>query len=688
MSDIHLLNPEQRAAACQSEGPVMILAGAGTGKTKVITNRIAWMLSEGIDPLKIAAMTFTNKAAKEMRERIMLMTTPEVGRKLSISTFHSFCLQFLRRWPSLFDLDHKFTLLGTGDQQDLVRRALDEKKWTGLFKADELHYQISQCKNWLVSPEDLQKGELPPQLFVSDPDILSAVYSLYERQLRLNSAIDFDDCIFKVVQALRKHETLKTRIDKRFSHYLVDEFQDTNAGQFAVLEELAREHGNVCVVGDDDQSIYSWRGAMYETLERFEKVFQGTRLIRLEQNYRCSNIILKAANTLIKNNSRRKGKTLWSQSDCQTPILLRSFSDSTEEARYIAEKCQSFRGFGTKPGDIAILYRANSQAKAIEMALREAGIPCKTYGGQSFFERKEVRDFFAYLNLALNPQDRLALWRVINVPPRGIGLKTQEHIEELAKNSGVSPWEILNRSDIASSFSSSAAAHLTEFTSIIRQLNEMPIENPAQCQKLGEAIIQLSGLADHLRKEVKHVLSRQHKIKNLMSLPTWIEQVASNISVGAEEEISGKKLMDALCLGNERPESSENQNENKVSLMTIHASKGLEFPVIFVAGLEEGLMPHKNSLETQEQVCEERRLFYVAITRAKQHLILTWARMRQSGFRKEQQKMSRFLSELPDDPSIINKEEQEELLSPEELESRNRKSTLAKLAQFRSSLGK
>ena len=686
MPDINSLNPEQREAACHFRGPTMILAGAGTGKTRVITTRIAWMIAQGVNPRECAAMTFTNKAAKEMRERIAKMTAPAVSKKLTISTFHSFCLQFLRQWPSLFGLSPGFTLVGTGDQQDLVRRALEEKGWTGLYKVDELHYQIGQCKNWLVTVDDLKHGRTPPHLSVQDPELLSVIYSLYERQLTLNRAIDFDDCILKMVVALRKDDELKRRINRRYKYYLVDEFQDTNAGQFAVLEELAREHGNVCVVGDDDQSIYSWRGAMYETLERFEKVFEGTKLIRLEQNYRCTNVILDAANTVIKNNKRRKDKTLWSDSKDQQPIRLTALPDSTAEARYIAEKCLSLFGRGRQGGDIAILYRANNQAKAIELALREARIFYKTYGGQSFFERKEVRDFLAYLRLILSPDDRLALWRIINVPTRGIGLKTQELAEQIAISTGRSPWEVMKDPGSEHSFPPASFKNISSFVSMIEELRTMPLSTPEQCQALGDEIIKRSGLTEHVKKEAKHVLARQHKVNNLMSLPGWISQVAQGI-YDEQGSLNGKVLMDALCLGDEKPGGKEEANETMVSLMTVHASKGLEFPVVFVAGLEEGLMPHKNSLETDDQVCEERRLFYVALTRAKKELFLSWARIRQSGFQKESRKKSRFLAEMPDDPAIVDIEDDTtEDLNPLKKQEINKQNTANKLSMLRKSL--
>jgi len=664
----------------------MILAGAGTGKTRVITSRLAYMLSQGVDPRRCAAMTFTNKAAKEMRERIAVMIGKTESSKILISTFHSFCLQFLRQWPGLFGLNSGFSLVGTGDQQDLVRRALEEKGWSGLYQVDQLHYQIGQCKNWLITVEDLRLGRMPPHLDIPDPELLAVIYSLYERQLRLNRAIDFDDCIMKMVHGLRSGSDLKERLCKKLHYFLVDEFQDTNAGQFAVLEELARDHGNVCVVGDDDQSIYSWRGAMYETLERFEKVFTGTRLIRLEQNYRCSNAILNAANTVIKNNTRRKEKTLWSQSSCQSPVVVTVCPDADSEARYVAEKCLSLFGRGRKGGDIAILYRANNQAKSIELALREARLLYKTHGGQSFFEKKEIRDYLAYLRLVLNPNDRLALWRIINVPARGIGIKSQELIETLAQEKGLNPFQAMSDQELCSRLPAGTRKRVEDFVAMIKALHALPLESSADCEHLGEEILGRSGLTEHVKKEVKHVLARQHKVSNLQGLPAFIGSASEKL-LQEKGAITSAGLLDALSLGEERPGDKEENNENQITLMTIHASKGLEFPVVFAVGLEEGLLPHKNSLEGPEQVCEERRLFYVALTRAKQELYLSWAQLRQAGFQKESRKKSRFLSELPDDPSSVVDHDAPGARSRMATEEENKQKTASKLAFLRKSLG-
>lgn len=684
MIDIDSLNPEQKSAVCDFRGPMMILAGAGTGKTRVVTYRIAHMLDRGVSPKHIAAMTFTNKAAKEMQDRIGSLVGYKQAKALHISTFHSFCLKILRNYGKCAGLPPKFSLVGTSDQLDLVRRALEERSWTGLYRVDQLHAQIGQCKNELISPLDLAKGILPQQASGCDPELLSAVYAIYERQLQLNRAIDFDDCIFKVVQMLRSHEKIKHRLQSAYQYMLVDEFQDTNMAQFTVLEELAQGSGNICVVGDDDQSIYSWRGAMFETLERFEQTFSGTKIVKLEQNYRCSNIILGAANHVIKNNLRRKEKTLWSQSDINKPIVIAGLDDPAEEARWISEKCLSLMGRAYKPSDIAILYRANAQAKAIELALRECKLVYKTYGGQSFFEKKEVKDFLSYLRLVINPDDHLSLWRIINTPPRGIGLKTQEHIEKLAKVSNCSPFSVMTNLGRAQ-LPPASRRSIEQFVSLINELCEMPLVSACDCAALGNAILEKSGLLDHCRQGAKNILSRKHKVNNLRSLPRWLEKAAAD-QQGLHGEVDCYKLLDSLTLGDEQNFSSEDDNPMHISLMTIHASKGLEFPAVFIAGMEEGSLPHKNSIDDGEmQISEERRLFYVALTRAKAELFLSYAALRQSGFKKEEREKSRFLKELPEDGKGLE-EQGSTRKDHKEKKREDKKRTLSRLSAIKASL--
>ncbi|MBM4250998.1 MAG: ATP-dependent DNA helicase PcrA [Deltaproteobacteria bacterium] len=639
--DLDELNSPQRDAVTTIDGPVMILAGAGTGKTRVITYRLAYMLGAGIPAESIVALSFTNKAAKEMSERVRRLIG-ERAKKSWLGTFHSFCLSLLRRFPNEAGLTPGFSLAGTADQLDLVRKGLEEKNWAGLYHIDQLHHQIGMAKNQLLTAEDLRSGKGVGRVGI-DNQVLSEVFDLYERQLRLNRVIDFDDCIYKTVLMLRRNPSICERIQREYRYFMVDEYQDTNTSQLAVLELLASSSHDVCVVGDDDQSIYSWRGAMYEVLERFEQLFPNTRVIKLEQNYRCSNVILDAANTVIRNNQRRKEKTLWSASQETAPIVLSPCEDETAEANLVAEKCISLMGGGLEPRDVGILYRANKQSTPIELALREARLPYRTYGGQSFFEKKEVKDFVCYLRLVLDSEDRLALWRIVNTPNRGIGLKTLERIEDQAKSTKLSPFQVMR--DL-SQLNGKAESAMRAFVQLIDQLRELPLDTADHYEALGLQILKLSGLEQGIRLRTEDTGSRERKISNLRSLPKWFGTLARESSDDTGN-VNVRDLLDSLALDNDRKEETKDGG-NHISLMTIHASKGLEFPAVFVIGLEEEQLPHKNSIQDPQALCEERRLFYVALTRAKKKLHLSYCLDRSSGYQgKQSRQPSRFLDEVP-----------------------------------------
>lgn len=646
MVQLSSLNPEQRRGAETLRGPVLILAGAGTGKTRVITYRIAHMLDMGIAPDAIAAMTFTNKAAREMADRVAELVGKEQAKKIKIGTFHSFCLMILREYGDRLGLPKRFSLAGTSDQQDLLGRAIqDEKQLTGV-NIESLHAAISKAKNALLTPIEFGKRAVHLMLNL-DGDLCAKAYELYERQLKLNRMIDFDDCIFKTVQLLEQFPEVRAQLENRFRYYMVDEFQDTNEAQLKVLELLATKHNNVCVVGDDDQSIYSWRGAMYETLERFEEIFPGTVLIKLEQNYRCTNTILKAANTVIKNNTKRKDKSLWSKSEAEYPLFLTRQDNEEEEAKWIALKCMSLIGEGHRPKDFAILYRANNQARLLELALRELSIPYETFGGSSFFERKEVKDFLSYVRLIARPDDRLAFWRVINTPHRGIGMKSLEKIEAACQKTGKSPFEQASKEADSLGLVSKSLAALNDFMTSLKELQNTPLQNPDDVRQLGEELIKRFHLASDIRENTKDAASRERKLENLKSLPGWLANCASDM-LKERGHVDVFDLLDKLTL-NDRDISDRDEQgaRNAVSLMTIHASKGLEFPVVFLCGLEEELFPHKNSLGSVQGISEERRLFYVALTRAKIKLFITWASERGTGIYKSLRMPSRFLKEIP-----------------------------------------
>ncbi len=677
--DLDDLNSPQRDAVTTIDGPVMILAGAGTGKTRVITFRLAYMLGAGIPAESIVALSFTNKAAKEMSERVRKLIGDR-AKKAWLGTFHSFCLSLLRRFPNEAGLTPGFNLAGTSDQLDLVRKGLEEKNWAGLYQVDQLHYQIGIAKNQLLTPDDLRSGKALGKTSI-DAQVLAEVFDLYERQLRLNRVIDFDDCIYKTVLMLRANPSIRERIRAEYRYFMVDEYQDTNSAQLAVIELLASPTHDVCVVGDDDQSIYSWRGAMYEILERFEQLFTGTRIIKLEQNYRCSNVILDAANTVIRNNQRRKEKTLWSASQENAPIVLSPCEDETSEANLVAEKCLSLLGSGLEPKDIGILYRANKQSTPVELALREARLPYRTFGGQSFFERKEVKDFVCYLRLVLDTEDRLALWRIVNTPNRGIGLKTLERIEEQAKATKKSPFQVMRE---LGTLSGKAESAIRAFVDLIDQLRALPRELPADYEALGSQILKLSGLEQDIRLRTEDSGSRERKLSNVRSLPKWFGTLATESSDDAGS-VDVRELLDSLVLDNDRRDEHKDGG-NHISLMTVHAAKGLEFPAVFVVGLEEELLPHKNSIQDPQALCEERRLFYVALTRAKKRLFLSYCLDRNAGYQgRLSRSPSRFLDEVPAE-TFLRSNEASSQAARVSSENDRKANTVKRLGSLRESL--
>ena len=667
------LNPSQHEAVHHRHGPVMVLAGAGTGKTRVIASRIAHLLSSQVPPRSIAAMTFTNKAAREMRERLSSMCGPKKSGQVSLSTFHSFCLNILRRFWKEAGLSRSFNLVGTSDQLSLVRKALTESGLAGSLRPESLLYEISLCKNALVGPDQMaRRSALIGNTM--NPEDAAECYRIYQRLLKLNRAIDFDDCIGLVVSLLDSQPAVCQQLRQELRYVLVDEFQDTNLAQFKVLELLVPTDGNICVVGDDDQSIYSWRGAMYEILHRFERHFENPKMIKLEQNYRCTNQILRSANLLIKNNSKRKDKSLWSNSKSSEPVHTKVHESSSREARWVSTKILSLLGAGRNLDDIAILYRTNAQARPIELALKEASIRSRTFGGQSFFEKKEVKDFFAFLRLATSLEDTLSFWQTVNTPPRGLGLKAQEAIERTALDSDCSPFKTLETQLETLGFTQPQVTAARTFTRQIRALNALPLRNPDQIRELASRIIKDFKLIDHLASSVKDPQSRINKMNSLKGLPDLLYELACNRQIGDQK--GSKELIDSLTLDKPDADDRSSEAESAVSLMTIHAAKGLEFPVVFVVGLEEGALPHKNSLGDDAAIEEERRLMYVAMTRAKQVLILSHSKSYEKSITVATTP-SRFLDELGD---TISKHEK--VTTP----SQRKKSTLNTLSKLRQSL--
>lgn len=670
MVDLQSLNVEQRRCVENTNGALVILAGAGTGKTRVITYRIAHILSQGVSPSEVLALTFTNKAAREMKERIGVLIGDDRCSKLQIGTFHSFCLRALRVHGEQAGLTGRFQIASINDQRELVNKCLQEKNFTTSFRAELIHQAISAAKNKLLSPDDLRKINKPISCYPNT--VIADIYSLYDQLLQLHHHIDFDDCIFRFYRLLLDSPSTHERLTQQFRHVLVDEFQDTNLAQLKLVEMLARTHRNVCVVGDDDQSIYSWRGAHSGIFSEFEKIFPETQLVKLEQNYRSTNTILDAANALIINNSGRKEKKLWSEQTGDKPILLAHQSDETQEAQWVAQKILALLGSGYRAADIAILYRSNQQARQFELALRAVNIGYQVFGGQSLFERKEMRDLLSVLKLIANPHDRLSFYRIINTPSRGFGLKSLELIAKLEKKHSCSPFVVIERH--LDELPTKLHAPAKNFTHLVRTQNEKTaLESPVEIFQFIKEVIESFQLALDVRNRIKDERQRFRKLEQLHALPKWFERLAEQIEDAKNLHL--ETLIDHLSL-DQGPSLQKDQDQHKqnVSLMTIHAAKGLEFPCVFVTGLEDGLFPHRQNLDEPRALEEERRLFYVALTRAKQQLFLTAARRRQQSDFLD---LSRFLSELPD--SLVLRKETK-------TETPKKERTLTRLAKIRSSL--
>jgi DNA helicase-2/ATP-dependent DNA helicase PcrA len=674
--NLNFLNPEQRAAVTTIHGPVMILAGAGTGKTRVITYRIANLLNQGVPSHEIIALTFTNKAAREMKERISAMLNREITKNLTLSTFHSFCLRILRAYHSEADLYSHFSIISPSEGIDIVKKSLEYRSLHGAINAYDMLTTISLIKNKLLTPEMVNSSNIPEIAPVeANPEIIADVYQLYETHLKLSRAIDFDDCILKFYHLLNSNAEVKTELHERYRYFLVDEFQDTNHAQIEVLRQVVNASNNICVVGDDDQSIYGFRGVLGNIFEEFERYFPSSKIIKLEQNYRCTDIILKAAGSVIQNNLERKSKTLWSTNNSNQKINMSSHPTDLHEARHIAKKCLALLGKGLKPSDIAVLYRANNQTKSLEFALREVSLPYTVYGGSSIFQKKEVKDFLSYFKLSVIPSDRLSFLRIINTPHRGIGIKTLERIIHYADENKKSPFEVVGKNMIDLPKSSAAAIH--EFCEKIIGFQHQPLASRQDMVTRGEEIIRAFKLIDEIRNSSASKEAKMRKTELLRKLPSWLGDSFDNMEK-ENKSVKPSDLLDHLLLDSDFQKNSEGKENNTISLMTIHSSKGLEFHSVFICGLEEETLPHKNSLESERDIEEERRLFYVALTRAKVQLYLSYANKRATHVRNIIREPSRFLDELP--KHIL---EWEIASSEDENPDERKKTTMSKLSMLK-----
>ena len=637
------LNAQQIEAVHHENGPMLILAGAGTGKTRTITARIAWLIAQGEDPGRILAVTFTNKAAREMKERIAGMVDPNQAKLVTASTFHALCLRMLRGDAQRLGYKANFSIFDEGDQLGLIKKiinrvsARDEKLDPHLAKNF-----ISKAKNngWTARDEETLTG---------------AVYRRYEQELRALNAMDFDDLLVQAVRLLSESDEVRDKWRARVRHLLVDEFQDTNRLQFELVGQLASgQPPNVCVVGDDDQSIYGWRGAEVSNILEFEKHFPNPRVIRLEQNYRSTNAILGAANRLISNNPRRRKKNLWSPKEGGEPVRVISVPDDRKEAEFVIQEVAAHRAEQELPWEhFAVIYRMNAQSRLLEENLRKNKIPYRLIGGKSFFERREIKDLTAYMAVLLNPSDDSSLLRIINTPPRGIGPTNVELALAFSVERKLSLLGALRHSDHLDTCTRKTADAIRAFVDEIESAR-VRIQTPGvDCVNILSSLLDECGYLDDLKRSCKtpdESLNREENVKEMLR------------ALGDHQKRSRQGLqgfLDEVSLDRERTEDKA-ESAPGVTLITLHAAKGLEFPHVFLIGAEDGLLPHERS-KAEGAVDEERRLLYVGITRAMRSLVITWCRARRKFGSPMHCRPSPFLEEIRGEQVI--EETYEELMN-------------------------
>ncbi len=632
------LNAQQREAVTHTEGPLLILAGAGSGKTRVITHRIAYIITQRhIPPSAILAVTFTNKAAGEMRERVAaLLGDVPLDSSPNVSTFHSFCVRLLRRDGDPLarvrpGFTRRFSIYDDEDQLGIVKSGyrglgLDEKEFMQYRAALS---RISHAKNLSETPEDLYKRAVN-----KESEAVAALYQDYEKALRNANALDFDDLLLEAVRLLRTDQPTREAWNRRLSYVLVDEYQDTNRCQYELMRLLSESHQNLCVVGDEDQSIYSWRGADIRNILDFERDFPKARTIRLEQNYRSTKNILAAAGAVVENNKARKGKKLWTEAGAGDLLGLYAGHDAENEALFIADSIE--KHLASHPGDqVAVLYRTNSQSRQIEEALRRYGRKYNVVGGFSFYQRSEIKDTVAYLKLAASNTDSVSLLRVVNTPARGIGRTTVEQIERFAREQSMGLWDAIERMIDDQSLSTRSQSSLVSFRNLIQELSL--VANSSSLPDLLRHILDRTGYRRMLEQE--RTPEAEARMENLDELLNAAEEAAQR----------GETMADFLDHAALVAEVDALDETAPVVLMTLHNAKGLEFPVVFLSGMELGLFPHSRSMDSEAALEEERRLCYVGMTRARKRLIVTWAKYRRrfGGGDQERSTPSWFLSEIP-----------------------------------------
>ena len=626
------LNNKQYEAVTNTEGPCLVIAGAGSGKTKVLTHKIAYLMAEkGIKPWDILAITFTNKAANEMKSRVETLVG-DIAKDMWIGTFHSICVRILRKQIDRIGFDTSFIIFDTSDQKTLMKQIikaqnLDDK----LYSDKSVLYEISNAKNDMLEPDKYMakvKGDFRKEK-------IAELYEIYQKRLKENNAIDFDDIINFTIKILLDNPDLLEYYSNKFKYVLVDEYQDTNKAQFTLVTLLASKYGNITVVGDNDQGIYSFRGADITNILNFEKDFPGTKIIKLEQNYRCTQNILNIANEVIKNNETKYEKKLWTSNEKgNIPKVFRG-DNEYDEANYIVRQINTLKMEEYyKYSDFAVLYRMNSQSRSIEDVLRREDIPYKIVGGLKFYERKEIKDAIAYLRLIQNTSDNLSLTRIINEPKRGVGKTSLDNIDMIAANSGVSMYEVIKNADTYGL--NRVFANTREFINTIEELKSK--KDDIKVSELIKLTLNQTGYTKAL--ELENTVEAESRLQNLDEFLT--------VAIEFEEESADNSLsefLEGITLSSDLDGMEE--SEDSVTLMTLHSAKGLEFPVVFLVGMEEGIFPGYKSIGEPKELEEERRLCYVGITRAKENLFLTCSRQRTIFGSTSCNAVSRFIKEIP-----------------------------------------
>nr|WP_092069380.1 DNA helicase PcrA [Dendrosporobacter quercicolus]NSL47455.1 DNA helicase PcrA [Dendrosporobacter quercicolus DSM 1736]SDL90175.1 DNA helicase-2 / ATP-dependent DNA helicase PcrA [Dendrosporobacter quercicolus] len=635
------LNPAQAEAAAHIDGPLLIMAGAGSGKTKVLTCRIAYLLEQGVAPYNILAITFTNKAAAEMRERVERMVGLR-SKDIWLSTFHAFCAKFLRlEIDAVPGYQRNFVIYDAGDCQAVVKACLKELNLDDKqFAPNSIQSMISNAKNALT--DEWEFARTADTFFAGK---VAEIYKLYQAKLRNHNALDFDDLLLYTVRLLETNPEVCEKYQNKFKYILIDEYQDTNHAQYLLAHLLAAKHRNLCVVGDADQSIYGWRGADIRNIMDFEKDYPEAKVVKLEQNYRSTKTILAAANAVIEHNADRKPKELWTENTAGEPISYYLANDERDEAQYIASNIIKLNTvYNTGYGDMAVLYRTNVQSRVIEEAFMKNGIPYTMVGGLRFYDRKEIKDILAYLRVIFNPADTVSLLRIINVPRRGIGDTTIGRLNDYAGGNGLTLFDVVSNPELVPGLTARAKRPLEDLAEFIFTL--MSEQNSLAVADLIDKVMTASGYLAELEKE--QTPQSEVRIENLRELLSVAKEFANGeLEHNLENFLSHVALVSDL--------DTAETNGEKVTLMTLHSAKGLEFPVAFMAGLEEGLFPHARTLMNECEIEEERRICYVGITRARRKLYLTNARMRTIYGKTIMYPASRFLSEIP--PSVLERVE-------------------------------